>query len=196
MRSGDGLGGPGRGSGRRGAAAGRLWRGNNSSTTGVGTPRPVITVKAPHRRGIRDLSPLRWPRCCRRRQQEPRPAVASPRPAARRPPPTASHSPEKVGSAEEFSLAAEALVGEGTAAVGAADTLGVPRPLQHRHQELARDGLLAAVTTHYHLAWSLHGRAARCVDHSSRRQCQTVAHTDIECHGAAQRSTQLLPGGQ
>lgn len=52
--------------------------------------------------------------------------------------------PEKVPPAEEFSLAAEALVGEVTVTVDTANTLGVPRPVQHIQQELVEDGLVAA----------------------------------------------------
>ncbi|KAK4288203.1 hypothetical protein Pmani_038758 [Petrolisthes manimaculis] len=58
--------------------------------------------------------------------------------------------PEEVAAAEELSLAAEALVGEGAAAVCASDTLSVPGPLQDGEEKLVHDGLVAACTTDDH----------------------------------------------
>lgn len=55
-------------------------------------------------------------------------------------------SPEKVIPAEEFPLAAEALVGEVVVAVHTADTLGVPRPVENIQKEFVQDWLVTAGT--------------------------------------------------
>jgi len=63
---------------------------------------------------------------------------------------TTKNKPEKVFATEQLAVAAEALVAQEAATVGALDACAVPRPIEHVQQKLVDDRQLAPGAHQHH----------------------------------------------